>query len=95
MFRNVNKIVYTIMILASFTIGCSEKNISPSNSRIASGLITVSDIALGPNRIAFKLLTPDGNLINDAYINVSYKHLEDEKSPKKEFQNETSMYRHR
>jgi hypothetical protein len=92
MLHNINKIVCTILILSSLTFGCSGENNSPSNNKIASGLITVSDIGLGPNRIAFKLLTPDGNLINDAYTKVSFTHLQDKENPNNVIQHETSMY---
>ena len=67
MIKHVIKILILIVLSSSFNFACIKEANELSYNNFASGILTVSEIGLGPNRIAFKLLSYEGELINDAY----------------------------
>ena len=92
MIKHVIKILILIVLSSSFNFACIKEANELSYNNFASGILTVSEIGLGPNRIAFKLLSYEGELINDAYTTVSFQHVEADENIEDLIQYKTAVY---
>ena len=65
----------TALAVAGALVGCSAEAAPAQEPEQAGGLLLVSDLAIGENRLAFTILSPSGDLLDDARVHVRFFRL--------------------